>query len=109
MATMIIREAVLRPQHIEGDPSLSDAIRGLAPDAAMVLRLEGRPVRFRRAANGLEPEPMDAAFWRSLQMRRGTMITVERDAPAPDPYLLSLTASLTEWNSPEDAEAYDGL
>jgi hypothetical protein len=115
MATMIIREAVLRPQHIEGDPSLSEAIRGLPPGAGLVLRLEGRPVRFRRAgdtertADGLEPEPMDAAFWRSLQTRRGAMITVEREAPAPDPYLLSLTATLTEWNSPEDAEAYDGL
>ncbi len=111
MATMIIREAVLRPQHIEGDPALSDVIRGLAPDASLVLRLEGRPVRFRRSrvAEGLEPEQGDVGFWGGLQARRGSMITVEGDLPAADPYLLSLTATLTEWNSPEDAAAYDGL
>ncbi|MCJ2014221.1 hypothetical protein [Methylobacterium sp. J-076] len=110
---MIIRAAVLRPQHIEGDPSLSEAIRGLASGAGLVQRLEGRPLRFRRAreaerpAGGLAPEPRDAAFWRALQTRRGATITAERDAP--DPYLLSRTATPTAWNSPEDAEAHDGL
>ena len=37
------------------------------------------------------------------------MITVEPETAKADPYLLSLTATLSEWNSPEDAAAYDGL
>ena len=31
------------------------------------------------------------------------------DHPATDPDLLALTTTLTEWNSPADAAAYDGL
>lgn len=117
MATMIIRDDVLWASHIEGDPELADTIRDLSPDDVVVLRIEGRPVRFRkmrdgaagRPTDGVKPDPSEAAFWRQLQTRRGAMITVEPEMAKADPYLLSLTATLTEWNSPEDAAAYDGL
>lgn len=117
MATMIIRDDVLWARHIEGDPELAEAIRKLSPDDSLVLRIEGRPVRFRKMrdgptgqpTDGVKPDPSEAAFWRQLQTRRGAMITVEPERTKADPYLLSLTATLTEWNSPEDAAAYDGL
>jgi hypothetical protein len=117
MATMILRDAVLRARQVEGDPELVQALLGLPPDDSLVLRIEGRPIRFRKmvdregsaVADGLEPDGADAAFWQALQSRRGAMVTVEAERPRPDPYLLSLGATLTEWNSPEDAAAYDGL
>jgi hypothetical protein len=117
MATMILRDAVLWARHVEGDPELAQAIRGLPPDESLVLRIEGRPIRFRKmidratgaSADGLEPDGADAAYWQALQSRRGAMVTVEAERPMPDPYLLTLGATLTEWNSPEDAAAYDGL
>ena len=117
MATMIIRDDVVWASHIEGDPELAATIRGLSPDDILVLRIEGRPVRFRkmrdgatgRPTDGVKPDPSEAPFWRQLQTRRGAMITVEPEPAKADPYLLSLTATLSEWNSPEDAAAYDGL
>jgi hypothetical protein len=117
MATMIIREGALRARYIEGDPDLATRIRSLPPDHAIVLRIEGRPMRFRKmqegqdqkSADGVKPDADFVEDWRRLQARRGAMITVEPETGAVDPYLLSLSATLTEWNSPEDAAAYDGL
>lgn len=117
MATMILRDDVLRARHVDGDPDLARVIRALPPDQLLVLRIEGRPLRFRKivdtasgdANDGVRPEPADAGTWHDLQSRRGSMITVEPERPMPDLYLLSLSATLTEWNSPDDAAAYDGL
>lgn len=117
MATMILRDEVLRARHIDGDPDLARAIRTLSPDQPIVLRIEGQPMRFRKVpdratgqpTDAIGPDEADAAAWRELQTRRGATITVEPEAPRTDPYLLSLSATLTEWNSPEDAAAYDGL
>ncbi|MCJ2138209.1 hypothetical protein MKK69_29865 [Methylobacterium sp. J-026] len=117
MATMILRDVVLRARHVEGDPDLALTIRALRPDQRLVLRIDGRPMRFRKVldgdtghfTDGVGPEPADAETWHDLQSRRGSMITVEAERPMPDPYLLSLSATLTEWNSPDDAAAYDGL
>ena len=117
MATMIIRDDVLWARHIEGDADLARSIRSLPADEIIVLRIEGTPIRFRKMRDGSDGRPTDGVrpereasdFWRGLQTRRGAMVTVEPEAPSVDPYLLSLTAILTEWNSPEDAAAYDGL
>ena len=117
MATMIIRDDALWARHIEGDPVLVERIRSLPADDPIVLRVEGLPIRFRkmkdgrdgRATDGVKPDPDFADVWHRLQARRGAMITVEPEPRQADPYLLSLTATLTEWNSLEDAAAYDGL
>ncbi|WP_375463870.1 hypothetical protein [uncultured Methylobacterium sp.] len=117
MATMIIRDDVLWAAHIEGDPDLASSIRSLPSDDVIVLRIEGKPVRFRkmrdgadgRPTDGVRPERESSEFWQHLQTRRGAMVTVEPETGRVDPYLLSLTATLTEWNSPDDAAAYDGL
>ena len=117
MATMILCDEVLRARHIEGDPDLARAIRALPPHEPIVLRIEGQPMRFHKVLDGrtgqptdaISPDDSDSALWRRLQTRRGTMITVEPETPIADPYLLSLSTTLTEWNSPEDSAAYDEL
>ena len=117
MATMILRDEVLRARHVEGDPDLARAIRALPPDQRLVLRVDGKRLSFRKIidtvtghpTDGITPEPADSAIWGDLQSRRGSMITVEPERPVPDLYLLSLSATLTEWNSPDDAAAYDDL
>ncbi|MGU3539117.1 hypothetical protein [Methylobacterium sp. A54F] len=117
MATMIIRDDVVWARHIEGDPELARRIRALPADDAIVLRIDGQPVRFRKMRNGrdgrptdgVKPDPAFSEFWKAILSRRGAMITVEAEAGSADPYLLSLSATLSEWNSPEDAAAYDGL
>lgn len=116
MATTIIRDDALWVRHIEGDSDLTRRIRALPADDAIVLRVDGRTIRFRkmrdggdgRPTDGLKPDPDFRDIWRGLQARRGATVTVEPETGA-DPYLLSLTTTLTEWNSPEDAAAYDGL
>ena len=66
MATMIIRDDVVWASQIEGDPELAETIRGLSPDDILVLRIEGRPVRFRKmrdgATDGVKPDPSEATF-----------------------------------------------
>lgn len=116
MATMLIRDDALWAGHIEGDPDLVRRIRTLPANAPLVLRIEGRPMRFRkmndgrdgRPTDGVKPDADSSEAWQALQARRRETITVEPDASV-DPYLLSLSAMLTEWNSPDDAAAYDGL
>lgn len=115
MATTIIRDDILRARHIEGDPDLARRIRVLPDDGTIVLRVEGQPIRFRKIpdelADAVRPDPEDAPAWQALRARCGTLLTVEmaEGGAAHDPYLLSVSATLTEWNSPEDAAAYDGL
>ena len=78
MATMILRDEVLRARHIEGDPDLARAIRTLSPDQPIVLRIEGQPMRFRKVpdratgqpTDAIGPDEADAAAWRELQARR---------------------------------------
>mgnify|MGYP003388662926 FL=1 len=85
----------------------------LPADGRIVLRIEGHPIRFRKMKDGREegvkPEPDFADVWRGLKARGAELLTVEPGPEAVDPYLLSLAATLTEWNSPVDAAAYDGL
>ena len=118
MATMIIRDDALWAKHIEGDPELARRISALAEGERILLAIEGRPLRFRkmrdgtdgRPTDGLRPDDASLPDWRDFQERRGERVRVELgDRPAADPYLLALTTTLTEWNSPEDAAAYDGL
>lgn len=88
MATMIIRDDALWARHIEGDPELAQRIRALPENDAIVLRVEGRTIRFRkmrdgrdgRPTDGLKPDPDFLTIWRGLQARRGTLVTVEPGA-----------------------------
>ncbi len=78
MATMIIRDDALWARHIEGDPELAQRIRALPENDAIVLRVEGRTIRFRkmrdgrdgRPTDGLKPDPHFLTIWRGLQARR---------------------------------------
>ena len=46
--------------------------------------------------------------WKDLQSRRGTFVTV-RQTQLADSYLAALSGMLSEWNSPEDDEAFRDL
>lgn len=117
MATTIIHGPILWVRDIEGDPVLARVIAALAPGDAVTLRIEGRPVRFRKmrddrtgaAGDGVRPEPSDVPLWDALRASGSPRLTVEPAEARADPDLLALAATLTEWNSPEDAAAYDGL
>jgi hypothetical protein len=116
---MVIRDNALWAKHIEGDEELVRRILSLPSNAPITLRVDRKPVRFRkmrdgadgRPTPGLRPEPAFKSFWDTMQERRGEVVEVslDHDAAVTDPYLASLEPLLDEWTSPEDARAYDGL
>jgi hypothetical protein len=46
--------------------------------------------------------------WKGLQARRGELVEV-REVKTADAYLATLSSTMTEWNSPEDEEAFRDL
>jgi hypothetical protein len=47
-------------------------------------------------------------IWKRLQSRRGDVVEV-REVRTADEYLSVLSNTMTEWNSPEDEEAFRDL
>jgi hypothetical protein len=119
MGMMTIRDNALWAKNVEEDPEIVRRILALPENAAITLIIEGEPVVFRkmrdgsdgRPTNGLRPDAAFKPFWDRMQSRRGERVSVRLcDAmPVTDPYLASISGLLSEWSSPEDAEAYDGL
>lgn len=119
MARMTIRDNAVWAKHIEGDARIVQRILSLPQNAPITLLIDDKPVRFRKMRNGrdgrptagLRPDPAFKTFWDAMQNRRGHEVEValEGGTTHPDPYLASISVLLTEWESPEDAEAYDGL
>lgn len=119
MAFVTVRDNALWAKHIEGDPEAVARVMGLPQDAPIVLLIEGTPVRFAkmrdgadgRPTPGLRPADSDARrFWGALQTRRGERVSVMLADDLPDDgHLRSLVPLLSEWESPEDAAAYDRL
>lgn len=118
MSYTVVRDNVIWARHIEGDRDLVARILEMPENASILLLVEGTPVRFAkmrdgadgRRTPGLRPADDEAKrFWEGLQERRGDRIEVKAaDAPS-NAYLASLAALLSEWDSPEDAAAYDRL
>lgn len=87
----------------------------------MRLVVDGQPVLFRKMADGkdgrptpgLKADPDDGesrAVWTGLQARRGETVPVEIDEQScVDPYIAYLDELFWEWNTPEDAAAFDDL
>lgn len=118
MGSMIIRDNALWAKHIENDPEIVRRILALPENTPITLLIDDKPVLFRkmrdgsdgRPTDGLRPDPAFKPFWDEMQERRGGKVEVRlKDTPPSDAYLASVAVLLSEWDSPEDAEAYDGL
>ncbi len=118
MAQTIITDHTIWFKHISSE-RIVGVLANLKPNAPIALRVDGRPVVFRRMRDGADGRPTpgirpDEAFkdfWNSLyRERRGEAVEVDLDeAPSADPYLAAVSGLLTEWTSKADAEAYDDL
>ena len=119
MGHMIISDNSVWIKHIEQDPIIIERVIGLKPNAAIRLRIDGAPVLFRkmkdgvdgRPTHGIKPDELFKDYWNSLfKTRKGEKVSIELDdTPPTDPYLAAVSALMTEWNSPEDEEAYRDL
>jgi hypothetical protein len=118
MTRMIVSDHTVWLKHI-ADPALVERLARLKPNAAVVLRIDGKPVLFRKMRDGVDGRPTPGIrpdetfrdYWNSLyRERRGEAVDIDLDDGAvPDPYLAAVSGLLTEWTSSADAEAYDDL
>lgn len=119
MASITIRDNAVWAKHIEGAPELRKHILDLEQDAPLRLVIDGQSILFRkmrdgadgRPTPGLRPDSSEKATWDAFQSRRGEVVGLslaERDV-ITDPYLAYLDMFLAEWNSQQDADAFDRL
>ncbi len=116
---MIISDHSIWLKHIENDGKIIAKIENLPQNAPVALQIDGKPVLFRKMRDGVDGRPThgirpDEAFkdyWNTLyRERRGQKVEIVLDeTPPSDPYLASISHLLSEWDSPEDNEAYNGL
>lgn len=119
MAQMTVSDHTIWLKHVRQDQDIVSRLEALEQNAPIALRVDGKPVLFRKMRDGVDGRPTqgirpDEAFkdyWNALYRdRRGETVEIELDnTPQGDPYLVAISGLLSEWASNEDAEAYDDL
>ena len=116
MAYVEIRDDTIWAKHIEGGKALKDRIIALAPGEVIELEVDGivgswektRVGRDGRAQQSIKPIGNMRKVWKRFQSRRCEVVPV-REVQTADAYLAALSNTLSEWNSPEDEEAFRDL
>lgn len=119
MAQMIVSDHTIWLKHLQNAEAIVDRLLALEQNAPITLRIDGKPVLFRKMRDGADGRPTQGVrpdeafkdFWSALyRERRGERVAIELDeGPASDAYLAAVSGLLTEWTSKADAEAYDDL
>jgi hypothetical protein len=116
MAYVEICDDAMWASQIEGGKALKDRILSLAPGEVIELEVDGIVGRWERMRNGTDGRPTKGIkpigpmkeVWKRLQSRRGEVVEI-REVRTADAYLAALSNTLSEWNSPEDEEAFGDL
>src|SRR5688500_18856836 len=116
MAQVKLNSDAIWVRSIEGDKQLKEMIRGLSPGDTIDLEVDGvvgtwekmRDGRDGRPTQGIRPIGSMRETWRSWQKERGRILHLRRPTPS-DSYLRMLRPYLSEWDSPEDEEAFRDL
>lgn len=111
-----IRDDAMWAKQIEGGKALKDRISALVPGEIIELEVDGivgrwekmREGRDGRPTSGIKPIGPMREIWKRFQLRRGEIVEI-REVRTANAYLDALTNTLTEWNSPEDEEAFRDL
>jgi len=99
------------------EPHLRERLESLKEEEAITLEIDGVIGRWKRMKKGKNPEPTrgikpDGAMkkvWNTwFENRRGETVEM-REAMLADDYLAASSALFSEWNSPEDEEAFRDL
>lgn len=119
MVNMEIRDDVIWIKHLRDDDRLFSVVNTLEQNEKITLLVDGRPVGFRKMVDGKDGRPTPGLkaddsfkeFWKSLQPRRGEFIRVglANEQMLDDPYLAAVSRMMEEWETPEDAAAFDDL
>lgn len=116
MGYVKIEDDLLWATKIEGDKALREHIVKLPPGGLIDLEVDGIVGHWQKANVGKDGRPTQAIkpvgpmreIWKQFQRRRGEMIIV-RETRTADSYLKALNDTLSEWDSPEDQEAFRDL
>jgi hypothetical protein len=116
MAYVKISDDTLWVKHIDGDRALRDRINDLPPGAIIDLEVDGIVGNWEKAKIGKDGRPTAAIkpvgpmreIWKRFQSRRGEFVVI-RETRTADNYLKALNGTLSEWNSPQDEEAFRDL
>jgi hypothetical protein len=116
LAYVQIRDDTLWAKHIEGDSALRDRIMKLPPGTVIDLEIDGIVGHWEKAKAGKDGRPTAAIkpigpmreIWKRFQARRGEIVAI-RETRTADSYLKALGGTLSEWDSPEDDEAFRDL
>jgi hypothetical protein len=116
MGYVKISDDLLWTTNIQGDSDLRDRIAKLPAGAVIDLEIDGIVGNWEKAKTGKDGRPTSAIkpvgpmreIWKRLQARRGDVVAI-RETRTADSYLKALSGTLSEWNSPEDDEAFRDL
>jgi hypothetical protein len=116
MAFVEIRDDTIWANHIEGGKVLKDRIESLGPGEVIELEVDGivgswektRVGRDGRRQQSIKPIGNMKTIWKRFQSRRREVVEI-REVRTADSYLAALGETLSEWNSPEDEEAFRDL
>ena len=117
MGQIKISDSNIWAKHIEDDPALKERILNLAPGAVIDLEVGGVAGRWAKANTGkdgrataaIKPVGTMKEVWKKFfDSRRGAFVTI-RQTQLADSYLAALHGTLSEWDSPDDDEAFRDL
>ncbi|MEJ0013568.1 MAG: hypothetical protein WDM94_13295 [Bauldia sp.] len=117
MATIKINDDAIWIKGIEGDPGLQERIRGLRPRQVLDLEVDGVVGQWERMRDGSDGRPTLGIkpigkmreVWSRLRQSATQKVVPLREVVTADSYLTALPATLGEWDSKEDDEAYRDL
>jgi hypothetical protein len=115
MAYLQIRDDAIWIKQIDGDEGLRKRILAMPQGNVIELEVDGVPGQWEkmrdgrdgRTTHGLKPIGPMREIWRKMQTNRGSVVPIR--AVVADSYLESLRPLLSEWDSPEDDEAFRDL
>jgi hypothetical protein len=116
MGYVEISDDLLWTKNIQGDSDLQDRIARLPAGATIDLEIDGVVGNWEKAKIGRDGRPTAAIkpigpmreIWKRFQQRRGEIVDI-RETRTADSFLKALNGTLSEWNSPEDEEAFRDL
>jgi hypothetical protein len=116
MAEVCINDNSIWVKNIEAGQKLCDRIMQMKPGDLVDLEVDGIVGKWERMRDGkdgrptlgIKPVAEMREIWKQMQRRRGEIVKM-REVVTADTYLASLSPSLSEWDSPEDEEAYRDL
>jgi hypothetical protein len=116
VAYVAIRDDTIWTKHIEGGKALKERILSLRPGDVIELEVDGIVGRWEktrlgkdgRAQQSIKPIGSMKQVWKRFQARRSKVIEI-REVRTADAFLAALSDTLSEWNSPEDEEAFRDL